>query len=271
MESAVVKHLEPEFEPVAVVWSDAVPDGALQFKEGRFGCTLNLFAEASRRGRIAGGSRDTITCPGARTALGLGTDLVASDAAVEHHAAIFSKGLASARDETTYRVEMEAARPTWRPLYEHGERRHCTFEMARSWLLHGMPRYDAGDRYVWFVPLSKTAPEDDTRAIIFPVDPLELAGLVTLVGSVIDGVDPVQVPPGPDCFRIAGYVCARSDAESPRAVLGMVDVDGREVARRRFREDTLTLTVPMPLFRRLEEEAGDSILKTPGWLKLRRR
>jgi hypothetical protein len=50
----------------------------------------------------------------------------------------------------------------------------------------------------------------------------------------------------------------------------MLDVDGREVARRRFREDTLTLTVPMPLFERLEQEAGDSILQTPGWLKLRR-
>jgi hypothetical protein len=270
MESAVVKHLEPEFEPVAVVWSDAVPEGARQFKEGRFGCILNLFAEASRRGRIAGGSRDTICCAGARTALGLGVDLAASEEAVEHYAVTFSKGLAAARDEAAYRAEMEAARPSWRPLYEYGERRHCSFEVARSWLLHGMPRYDAGDRFVWFVPLSKTAPDDDTRALIFAVNPLELAGLVTLLGSVIDGTDPVQVPPGPDCFRLAGYVCAQSDPGSPRAVLGMLDVDGREVARRRFREDTLTLTVPMPLFERLEQEAGDSILQTPGWLKLRR-
>ena len=66
MKSAVVEHLKPEFEPVAVVWSDAIPDGSLEFKEGRFGCILHLFAEASQKGRVAGGSRDTIVCSGGK-------------------------------------------------------------------------------------------------------------------------------------------------------------------------------------------------------------
>ena len=38
MKSVVVEHLEPEFEPVALIWSDQMPDDARQFKEGRFGC-----------------------------------------------------------------------------------------------------------------------------------------------------------------------------------------------------------------------------------------
>jgi hypothetical protein len=89
MDSAIVRHLEPELEPVAVVQSDVIPDNALfmvptpreeavQFREGRFRCILHLFAEASRRGKITGGSRETIVCSGARSALGLGTDLVQS-------------------------------------------------------------------------------------------------------------------------------------------------------------------------------------------------
>jgi hypothetical protein len=49
----------------------------------------------------------------------------------------------------------------------------------------------------------------------------------------------------------------------------MLDNDGREVMRRRFRDDTLTLTVPMPLYLRLAREATDSVLKTPAWLELR--
>jgi hypothetical protein len=269
MESTIVRHLAPEFEPVALVWSETIPADGVQLGEGRFGCILHLLAQASTRGKLAGGSRETIVCPGGRMALGLGTDLVASDAEIEHYAAVFSKGLAATPNREAYRARMDAARPIWRPLYEHGERRHCSFETARDWLLHQAPRYDTPTRYVLFKPLSRTTAEDWVRAVIFLVRPLELAGLVTLLGSVVEGADPVQAPPGPDCFRVAGFVHAQHDATPPRAVLGMLDVDGRELMKRRFRSDTLSLALPMPLFRRLEAEAGDSVLQTPGWQGLR--
>lgn len=269
MQSAIVEHLQPEFEPVAVVWSDDIPDGAVEYKAGKFGCVLNLFAEASRRGRIAGGSRDTIVCAGGRAALGLGGDFVESEARLDHYAAIFSKGLDSARDKAAYRERMDAVRPSWRPLYEFGERRHCNFDMAMQWLQHCLPRYDIPQKYVLFKPLSKTSPDDDTRTVIFPVNPLELAGLVTLLGSVVEGADPVQVPQGADCFRLACFAYPQYDAESPRAVLGMLDVDGREVMRKRFHDDTLTLSIPKPLFQRLEREAANSVLQIPAYTKLR--
>jgi hypothetical protein len=101
--------------------------------------------------------------------------------------------------------------------------------------------------------------------VIFPVNPVELSGLVTLLGSVVEGTDPVQVPQGADCFSIAGFAYPQHDDESPKAVLGLLDVDGREVMRRMFHEDTLTLALPMPLFRRLEREADNSVFQIPGW------
>jgi hypothetical protein len=269
MKSTVVKHGKPEFEPVAVVWSDDIPDNAVEFKEGRFGCILHLFAEASRRGRVAGGSRDTVVCPGGRGALGFGVDFVESESQLDHLAALFSKGLESARDQAAYREKMEAARPSWRPILEFGERRHCSFDMAREWILNCLPRHDIPSRYVLFKSLNATEPDEDIRAVIFPVTPLELAGLTTLLGSVVEGADPVHVPQGPDCLRIAGFAYDQYDAEPPRAVLGMLDVDGREVMRKRFRDDTLTLTIPMPLFLRIEREAENSVLQIPAWSKLR--
>jgi hypothetical protein len=269
MKSAVVEHLEPEFAPVAVVWSDEIPEKALEFKEGRFGCILHLFSEASRRGRVTCGSRDTVVCPGGRAAFGFGVDIFESESQLDHHAAIFSKGLKSARDQAAYREKMEAARPSWRPLYEFGERRHCSFDMARKWILDCLPRYDVPNRYVLFKPLSETGPDENARAVIFPVSPLELAGLTTLLGSVVEGADPVHVPQGADCLRIACFAYDQYDAEPPRAVLGMLDVDGREVMRKKFRDDTLTLTIPMPLFLRMEQEAGNSVLQIPAWSKLR--
>jgi hypothetical protein len=269
MHSVIVEHLNPEFEPVAVVWSETIPDDALEFSQGRFGCILNLFAEASRRGRVAGGSRETIVCGGARAALGFGVDFIESESQLDHFAAVFSKGMESARDRTVYRQRMEQARPAWRSLYEFGERRHCSFDMAREWLVHSLPRYDIPYRYVLFKPLSVADSDDDIRAVIFPVSSVELGGLTTLLGSVVKGADPVQVPQGADCFRIACFAFAQCEKESPRAVLGMLDIDGREVMHRRFHDDTLTLAVPTPLYLRLEREASNSVLQTPAWSKLR--
>jgi hypothetical protein len=269
MHSTVVEHLKPEFEPVAVVWNDDIPDGTLEFCEGRFGCILHLFAEASRKGRVAGGSRETVVCSGGRAALGFGVDFIESDDRLDHHAAIFSKGLESARDAVAYREKMDSVRPNWRPLYEFGERRHCSLDLARQWILDCLPRYDIPQRYVLFKPLSETDPDENIRAVIFPVSPLELAGLTTLLGSVVEGADPVQVPQGADCFRIGCFAYEQFGADTPRAVLGMLDVDGREVMRRKFHDDTLTLTIPMPLFLRMEGEAEDSVLQIPGWSKLR--
>jgi hypothetical protein len=218
---------------------------------------------------VAGGSRETVVCPGGRAAFGFGVDFVESDDRLDHHAAIFSKGIESARDKAAFRKEMEAARPACRPLYQFGERRHCSFDMARDWILNCLPRHDIPHRHVLFKPLSETDPGENARAVILPVNPLELAGLTTLLGSVVEGADPVQVPQGADCFRICCFAYDQYDAEPPRAVLGMLDVDGREVMRRKFHEDTLTLTIPMPLFLRMEGEAGSSVLRTPGWDNLR--
>jgi hypothetical protein len=165
---------------------------------------------------------------------------------------------------------METVRSCWRPLYEFGERRHCDSDMARQWILDCLPHYDVPHRYVLFKPLGETDREENIRAVIFPVSPLELAGLTTLLGSVVEGADPVQVPQGADCFRIGCFVYDQFDAVPPRAVLGMLDVDGRDVMRRSFRDDTLTLTIPMPLFLRIEREAENSVLQIPAWTKLRR-
>jgi hypothetical protein len=270
MESEIVQNLRPEFEPVAVIWSDTIPGDAVQFKKGKFGCILYLFAEASRNGKCTGGSRDTIVCPGGRAALGFGVDFDSSDEQLEHRAAVFSKGLRSASDQAAYLARMEAARKSWRPLYEYGERRHSNPELAKEWIIHGLPRYNISNEYVLFKPLGRTDPDENVRAVIFPVNPIELSGLVTLVGSVMKGTDPIQVPQGAPCNSITSFAYAQADAEIPRAVMGMLSVDGRELMRKRFRNDVITLTLPWSLFLLLEPEADDCVLQIPGWKKLNR-
>ncbi len=268
MESKIVQNLRPEFEPVAVVWSDTIPGDAMQFKKGKFGCTLYLFAEASRKGKITGGSRDSIMCTGGRAALGFGSGFDATDELSDFYAAFFSKGLRSARDQAAYRARMDAAPKGWRDMMAYGERRHCSAELAKEWIRNGLPCYDIQYRYVLFKPLSRTTPDENVRAVIFPVSPVEFAGLVTLAGSVMPGTDPIQAPQGPACSSITAFAYAQVDVTDPRAVLGMTDVDGRDVMRKRFRDDTLTLTLPAPLYHRMEQDANDSVLQTPSWKRL---
>jgi hypothetical protein len=268
LESLIVKNLRPEFEPVAVVWSDSIPADAFQYKSGKFGCVLYLFAEASTRGKITGGSRESIICTGGRAALGFGTDFDRSNDQLDLHAALFSKGLKSANNRAAYQAEIDAAPKSWRSMYEYGERRHCSAELARKWILHEFPRYDIQYKYVLFKPLSRTSFEENIRAVIFSVNPVEFSGLVTLAGSVMQGTDPIRAPQGTDCCSIAAFAYAEAESATPRAVLGMLGSDGREVMRRRFRDDILTLTLPAPLFLRMEQEADDCVFQIPSWEKL---
>lgn len=268
MENAIIKNLQPEFEPVSVVWSNTIPDDALQFKKGKFGCILYLFAEAVLHGKVAGGNKDTISCSGGRAALGLGIDFDTSDELLDHYAAVFSKGLKSACNQKAYQARMEAAPKNWKDLLKYGERRHCSAELAKDWIINDLPRYDIPYEYVLFKPLSRTDYEENIRAVIFPVNPVELSGLVTLAGSLMQRTDPVKVPQGADCNRITAFAYSQAESTDPRAVLGMLGIDGREMMRKRIRVDILTLTLPIPLFYRIEEEAKDCVFQIPSWKRL---
>lgn len=48
MESHIAKALGLKYSPVALLWSDTRPDGALQFERGRWGCVMAAFGAAGR-------------------------------------------------------------------------------------------------------------------------------------------------------------------------------------------------------------------------------
>jgi len=268
MKSLIVKNLRPEFEPVAVVWSDTLPDNTFQFKEGKFGCILYLFAEASTRGKITGGSRESILCTGGRAALGFGSDFNTSDEMLDQHAALFSKGLKSAHNRKAYQAQIETVPKSWKSMFEYGERRHSNWKLAKEWITQGLPEYDIPYKYVLFKPLSLTSLKENVRAVIFPVNPVELSGLVTLAGSIMQGTDIIRMPQGTDCSGIGAFAYDEAEAASPKAVMGMMGADGREVMRKRFRDEFLTLTLPTPLFMQMEKEADDCVFQLSSWKKL---
>jgi len=229
---------------------------------------LYLFAEASRKGKTVAFTRENTACNGARAALGFGVDFDASPENLEFYGAFLCKGLASAKDRQAYLNRMNAGSSQFRDLYEFGERRHATPEMAKTWIEQHLPRYETPAHCVVFKPLCDMDPEDDLKAVIFPVTPVELSGLMTLVGSVIPQPDTLLMPQGADCNRITSFVVTQEEKDGQRAVLGMIDVDGREVMRRRFRDEVVTIALPADLFWRAEKESDHCILQIPGWRRI---
>lgn len=69
MESRIAKHLCLKNHPVAVVWTDELPEGAIHFQEGKWGCVVALIKTASQ-GKIAAATDATTVCRGGRAGLG---------------------------------------------------------------------------------------------------------------------------------------------------------------------------------------------------------
>jgi hypothetical protein len=72
MESITAKAIGLETHPVALLWADEAPAGAVRFKPGRRGCVVDLFAVAAMRGRAGAFDRQTFGCWGGGVGLGFG-------------------------------------------------------------------------------------------------------------------------------------------------------------------------------------------------------
>lgn len=71
MESKIAKAIGLKHNPVAVILADNKPESALQFKPGKWGCVMFLFANAAK-GKTAAFDAQTYGCWGGGVGLGFG-------------------------------------------------------------------------------------------------------------------------------------------------------------------------------------------------------
>ena len=64
MESQIAAALQLKYSPVAILWTDEKPEGAMQFAPGRWGCVMAAFAAAASQGKAAAFDRETYGCWG---------------------------------------------------------------------------------------------------------------------------------------------------------------------------------------------------------------
>lgn len=267
MKSITAVKLGLDHEPVAILWSNMKPDGALQIKPHGQTCIMPFFAQVAMKGKTAVFDRETYGCPGARAGLGFGNGYYDAfgGAGVEFMSAFFVKGVESSKNPEVYCSIVQHIPERERQKFLYGERLHKNPEKARRFMTVDLPITDIDEQYVIFTPISKINPGDRPVVVVFVADPLQITGLVTLVGAVREGTDPVRVPPMAACQQIGAFVYDEAKQEHPRAVLGYTDLSARENVGKTIPAHMFTFAVPFSLFEEMEEEAKNGVFDGPIW------
>jgi hypothetical protein len=71
MKSRIAHELKLRYQPVAVLFTNAKPEGAVQFEEGKWGCVIAMHTAAAK-GKTAAFDRQRHGCPGGAVGLGFG-------------------------------------------------------------------------------------------------------------------------------------------------------------------------------------------------------
>ena len=73
-------------------------------------------------------------------------------------------------------------------------------------MIEDLPITDIAEKYVIFTPLSEVKNGENPIVVIFIANPLQITGLITLVGAILEGTDPIRVPPMAACQQIGAFV-----------------------------------------------------------------
>ena len=270
MKSITAEKLRLDYEPVAILWSDTKPEGALQIKPHAQTCIMPFFAQVMTKGKTAVFDRETYGCPGARAGLGFGNGYYDAfgGAGIDFMAAFFVKGAESSKNPDTYCAIVQHIPERERAKFMHGERLHKNTEKAKRFMTVDLPITDIAEKYVIFTPLNKVKPGERPVVVIFVANPLQITGLITLVGAIREGTDPVRVPPMAACQQIGAFVYDEAKSEHPRAVLGYTDLAARANVGKTLPGNMFTFAVPFSLFEEMEEEAKDGVFDGPIWKEL---
>jgi hypothetical protein len=266
MESAIACAIKAKFEPVALLFSEELPDGAMQFAEARWGCVMWLLLAAAAKGKPAAADRRTFGCLGGGTGLGFGNQYENWPGGIE----CFYKFLSTGNGPQEDRSELPGASFTRRGAssdFVHGERYIKTPEAVKKFV-DAMPMIDVPTRYVVLKPLSQVRQDERPEVVIFLVDPDRLSALVVLANYGRDTNDNVIIPWGAGCQTIGILAYREARSARPRAVVGLTDLSARKYVAGQLGHDLLTFAAPLALFEEREANVPGSFLERDTWREL---
>ena len=263
MESAIARAIKTQYEPVALVFSDQLPDGAMQFSEGKWGCIMWLLLAAAAKGKPAAADRTTFGCLGGGTGLGFGNQYETWPGGIECFYRFLSTGNGPQEEGTGAPGIRRGASSD----FVHGERYIKTPEAVKLFV-DALPMIDVPTRYVVLKPLSQIAKGERPEIVIFLVDPDRLSALVVLANYDRGDNENVIMPWGAGCQTIGILAYREALSARPRAVVGLTDLSARKYIAKQLGHNLMTFAVPFAMFQEMEANVPGSFLERDTWREL---
>ena len=268
MDSRIKEMMELKYKPAAILFSDDKPEGARQFKEGKWGCVMFMLAAAAK-GATAVFDRKTFGCFGGGVGLGFGDQYLNFPGGKECFKYFLSIGN-EAWEQGRLTIEKVKAflRDESLENFVHGEGYIKTPEGVGRFI-DCLPMMDVPTQYVVFKPLDQVDPEKEKpEVIVFLVDPDQFSAMVVLANYGRGDNENVFIPYAAGCQTIGIYAYRENASERPRAVAGLTDLSARAALKRQLKDDLLTMAVPYKLFLEMEADAPGSFLERHTWQSL---
>jgi len=271
MQTRIGEALGLEFQPVGVILTDEKPENAMQFKEGKWGCVMSLFAACAKNGKCAAFSAQTYGCWGGGVGLGFGNAYEQFPGGVGCFTHFISSGNQEWEQGRTVGEQLkEHAGNAFAEQFLEGERYVKSPELVDEWL-ERIPIRQIDTKYVVFKPLDQVDEEKETpHVIVFTVNPNQLSALVILANYNRAGMENVTIPWAAGCQTIGIIPLHEAEQENPRAVVGLTDISARKYVRASLGADCLTFALPYSLLTQLEEEVEGSFLRGHTWKTLQK-
>jgi len=268
MESLLAGALKLKYQPVAILWTDHLPENALQFGEGRWGCVMAVFGTVAERGRVAAFSKETFGCWGGGVGLGFGNAYIGFPGGVSSFCRFLSDG--NEKSQAGKAVADQCAswmRGELREHFLHGERYRKTPELVKHWVHSSLPIMDVPARYVVFKQLQQVGNGEKPAAIVFLADSDQMSALVVMANYGRPDSENAIIPHAAGCQSIGIFTYREGRSPNPRAVVGLNDISARRQLRR-LGKDLVTVSVPFALYQEMESNVPGSFLETDQWKSL---
>ncbi len=255
---------------VALIWSDTLPEGAISFKPGRWGCVMALFATVAAKGRVGAFSRQTYGCWGGGVGLGFGNCYQTFPGGIAGFCGFLADGNERSAEGRAIGDQMTAwGGQRMAEDFLEGER-YLRNPQATERFLQSMPMRDIPSQYVVIKPLDLADPaSEDIKSITFFVDPDQLSALVILANHTDPQRENVCVPWAAGCQVIGIFAYRELEREHPRGLIGMTDISARNTVRASLGKNLMSLTAPWPRFVEMERNVDSSFLHRETWHELR--
>jgi uncharacterized protein (DUF169 family) len=269
MESQIAKAIHLQYQPVALLWSDEKPEGAMQFAEGRWGCIMWLLVHAAK-GKPAVADRKTFGCFGGGVGLGFGNQYKNFPGGEEGFCHFLSSGNVTRPGgaEIAEKIKPFMTKES-HENFLHGERYIKNPEGVRKFI-ETLPITDIPAPYVVFKPLADVdLTQERPQAVIFFVNPDQLSALTVLANYGRGYNENVIMPFAAGCQTIGIYPYREANSSRPRAVVGMTDLSARLYVRKQLGDPNyMTFAAPFHFFEEMEDNVPGSFLERHTWQSL---